>query len=168
MSVLPTSMEVIVNREARVTRMRWGERVAGPIARCRCARLPLGGWFLHSAEPDIHLLPRAPGSRRRRSSLDSLPVPKQYEESLGSRLRRPAGDLRDLAACASIILMFLPSVEGFYAAAVRRNSAAGTKSVLRLSTAIISATIFLATASVARLPFPRCRSLSWSRASSAL
>jgi hypothetical protein len=66
------------------------------------------------------------GSRRRRLSLDSLPVPKQYEESLGSRLRRPAGDLRDLAACASMILMFLPSQEAFYAVALRRNSAAGT------------------------------------------
>jgi hypothetical protein len=41
-------------------------------------------------------------SRRRRLSLDSLPVPKQFEESHGSRLRRPAGNLRDLAACASI------------------------------------------------------------------
>src|ERR1700679_395300 len=64
--------------------------------------MPLGGWFLHSAEPDIHLLSQAPESRHRRLSLCSLPVPKQFEESLGSRLRRPAGDLRDLAACASI------------------------------------------------------------------
>jgi len=31
-------------------------------ARCQvslCARMPLGWWFLLSAEPDIHLLPRA-------------------------------------------------------------------------------------------------------------
>jgi len=47
--------------------------------------------------------------------------PDFCEESLGIRLRRP----------------------------VRRNSPAGTKSVLRLSTASISATIFLATASIA-------------------
>jgi hypothetical protein len=54
------------------------------------------------AEPDIHLLPQAPKSYRRRLSLCSLPVPKQLEESLGSSLRRPGGNLRDLAACASI------------------------------------------------------------------
>ena len=53
------------------------------------------------AEPDIHLLPQAPKSRRRRLSLCSLPVPKQFEESLGSCLLRPAGNLRDLAVCAS-------------------------------------------------------------------
>jgi hypothetical protein len=52
------------------------------------------------AEPDIHLLPQAPKSRRRRLSLCSLPVPKQFEESLGSCLLRPAGHLRDLAVCA--------------------------------------------------------------------
>src|SRR5271168_4054291 len=36
------------------------------------------------AEPDIHLLPQAPKSYRRRLSLCSLPVPKQSEGSLGS------------------------------------------------------------------------------------
>ena len=46
-------------------------------------------------------------SRRRRLSWCSLPVPKQSEGSLGSCLRRPAGDVRDLAVCASkSILMF--------------------------------------------------------------
>jgi hypothetical protein len=106
-----------VKGKARVGCSRSGERVVNPIRSCRCARRPLGGGFLHSAEPDIHLLPRSPWSRRRRLSLGSLPVPKQFEESLGSCLRRPAGDLRDLAACASIlILMFFPSQEGFYAA----------------------------------------------------
>jgi hypothetical protein len=64
-------------------------------------------------------------SRRRRLSLDSLPVPKQFEESHGSRLRRPAGNLRDLAACASIDPDVFPFSARFYAAAVRRNSAAG-------------------------------------------
>jgi len=34
-------------------------------------------------------------------SLCSLPVPKQLEESLRSRLHRPAGHLPDLAVCAS-------------------------------------------------------------------
>jgi hypothetical protein len=34
--------------------------------------------FLHSAEPDIHLLSRAPKSRNRRLSLCSLPAPKDW------------------------------------------------------------------------------------------
>src|SRR5258708_15859666 len=40
--------------------------------------------FLRSAEPDIHLLSRALKGRHRRLSLCSLPVPKQFVESLGS------------------------------------------------------------------------------------
>jgi hypothetical protein len=112
------------------------------------------------AEPDIHLLPRAAKSRRRRLSLCSLPVPKQSEESLESCLRRPAGDVRDLAACASSDPDISLLRKGFYAAAVRMNCPAGRKSVFRLSTANMWATIFLATASVARLVLPRCRSLS--------
>src|SRR5436305_10187823 len=39
--------------------------------------------FLRSAEPDIHLLSRALKSLHRRLSLCSLPVPKQFVESLG-------------------------------------------------------------------------------------
>src|SRR5216684_5401776 len=39
--------------------------------------------FLRSAEPDIHLLSQTPKSRHRRLSLCSLPVPKQFVESLG-------------------------------------------------------------------------------------
>ena len=61
------------------------------------------------AEPDIHLLPQAPKSRRRRLSLCSLPVPKQCEVSLKSFLRCPGDLLQDLAACASndLVLFFL-------------------------------------------------------------
>jgi hypothetical protein len=40
--------------------------------------------FLRSAEPDIHLQSRALKGRPRRLSLCSLPVPKQFVESLGS------------------------------------------------------------------------------------
>ena len=152
---------VFVNRKARVFLTRSGERVVGLIKIRVCARLPLGLWFLLGAEPDIHLRSETPKSPHRRLSLCSLPVPKQTEESLGSRLRRPGGDLRDLAACASIDPdVFSLLRKGFYAAAVRLNSPAGTKSVLRLSTTSINATIFLATARVARLPLPRCRSRS--------
>ena len=39
--------------------------------------------FLRSAEPDIHLQSRALKGRHRRLSLCSLPVPKQFVESLG-------------------------------------------------------------------------------------
>jgi len=46
--------------------------------------VPLGWWFLHFAEPDIHLQSQAPKSRHRRLSWCSLPVPKQFGESLGS------------------------------------------------------------------------------------
>src|ERR1700751_4216838 len=40
-------------------------------------------WFLRSAEPDIHLQSRAPKRLHQRLSLYSLPVPKQFVESLG-------------------------------------------------------------------------------------
>ena len=45
--------------------------------------------------------------RRRRLSLCSLPVPTQFGESLGSTgLLRSVGYRRDLAVCASMILLF--------------------------------------------------------------
>ena len=137
-------------------------RASLPLIRIvRWAGVPIGGGSCFPAEPDIHLLPQAPKSLRRRLSLCSLPVPKQTEESLGSCLRRPAGHLRDLAACApSDPDVFSLAGRGFYATAVRLNSPVGTKSVFRLSTASMWATIFLATASVARLAFPRCPSRS--------
>ena len=118
-------MYVIVNRKARVFGTRSGERVVRLIRIDCCTRAPLGGGFLHSAEPDIHLLPQASMGRRRRLSLCCLRVPKQYEESLVNRLRRPAGHLRDLAACASIPDVFPFPGRVVYAAAVRRNSARG-------------------------------------------
>jgi hypothetical protein len=46
--------------------------------------LPLGWWSLHPAGPDIHLLSKTPRNPHRRLSLCSLPVPKQFGESLGS------------------------------------------------------------------------------------
>src|SRR3984885_9557804 len=62
---------------------RSGERAIGLIRICRYATVPLGWWFLLSAEPDIHLLSETPKSPHRRLSLCSLPVPKQIEGSLG-------------------------------------------------------------------------------------
>jgi hypothetical protein len=84
----------------RIFWARSGERAIGLIRICRYATVPLGWWFLLSAEPDIHLLSETPKSPHRRLSLCSLPVPKQTEGSLWSCLRRPARHLRDLAACA--------------------------------------------------------------------
>jgi hypothetical protein len=151
----------LVKGKARALRARSGESALLVQSRSAAAHVCLSAdGSCIPAEPDIHLLPQAAKSRRRRLSLCSLPVPKQSEESLGSCLRRPAGHMRDLAACASGDPDVFPSREGFYAAAVRMNSPAGTKSVFRLSTANMWATIFLATASVARLALPRCRSLS--------
>jgi hypothetical protein len=80
---------------------------------CRYATVPLGWWFLLSAEPDIHLLSETPKSPHRRLSLCSLPVPKQTEGSLWSCLRRSARHLRDLAACAPNDPDVFPSWGGF-------------------------------------------------------
>jgi hypothetical protein len=49
-----------------------------------CALFASRHRFLRSAEPDIHLLSQTPKSRHRRLSLCTLPVPKQFVESLGS------------------------------------------------------------------------------------
>jgi hypothetical protein len=151
----------LVKEKARGFRARSGERVVGSIRLCCCARLPLGGGSCSLAEPDIHLLPQADKSHRRRLSLCSLPVPKQCKESLRSHLHRPGDLLQDLAACAPKnpdVFLLLRRI--FQAAACGANAPAEMKSVLRLSTANRYATIFLATASTARLVFPRCRSRS--------
>src|SRR3982074_40538 len=120
------------------------------------ATVPLGWWFLLSAEPDIHLLSETPKSPHKRLSLCSLPVPKQTDGSLWSCLRRPARDLRDLAACAPNDPDVLYSQAGFYAAAVPPSCSAGTKSCFLRSTASMSATIFLHTAPVGLFLFPLC------------
>src|SRR3982074_2218925 len=59
------------------------ESAIGLIRICRYATVPLGWWFLLSAEPDIHLLSETPKSPHRRLSLCSLPVPKQTEGASG-------------------------------------------------------------------------------------
>ncbi len=82
-----------VKGKARSIWARSGERAVGLIGIYRPAHVCLSAVGSCSlAEPDIHLLPQAGKSHRRRLSLCSLPVPKQCEESLGSFLRRP-GDL---------------------------------------------------------------------------
>ena len=124
---------------------------------CCCAPVPLGWWFLRGAEPDIHLRSEARKGQHRRSSFCSLPVPKQLEESLRSRLLRPAGYLRDVAVCASHrSFCFSLLRKGFYAAAVCLNSPAGRKLLCRLSTATICATSLRAP----QPAWPCCRRLS--------
>ncbi len=88
--------------QEKSTKSSWRsrERIISLIRIRGYATVPLGFWFLLSAEPDIHLLSETPKSPHRRLSLCSLPVPKQTERGLGSCLRRPARHLRDLAACA--------------------------------------------------------------------
>jgi hypothetical protein len=86
--------------EARDFWARSGERAIPLISIRRRTALPLGLWFLLSAEPDIYLLSKTPKSPHRRLSLCSLPAPKQTDGGLGSCLRRLARDQRGLAACA--------------------------------------------------------------------
>ncbi|SRR5229473_1843342 len=113
--------------------------------------------FLRSAEPDIHLLSQTPKSRHRRLSLCSLPVPKQFVESLGRVISfAQSATCRTWQSAHFVHPVYFGSI---YAAGVLRSSA-GTKSLCCRSTASKYATIFRATASVARFPFPFCLSLS--------
>ena len=68
---------------------------------------PLGHDSCSRAEPDIHLQPRAPRSRRRRLSLCSLPVPKQFVVSLRSLISFAQWPTcRTWQSAHGIILMF--------------------------------------------------------------
>jgi hypothetical protein len=100
---------------------------------------------------------RALKGRHRRLSLCSLPVPKQFAESLGSVI-----SFAQSATCRvwqSAHFVRPVDFGNIYAAEILRSSA-GTKSLCCRSRASKYATIFLATVSVARLLFPFC--LSWS------
>ena len=114
------------------------------------------------AEPDIHLLSKTPKSPHRRLSLCSLPVPKQFEESLRSSISfaqsANGGTWQPAHRNNPDVFSFLGRF--FHAAVVALNTSAGTKSCFLRSTARRYATSFLATASVARFAFPRCRSFS--------
>src|SRR5260370_33113789 len=74
---------VICQAKARVSRARSRERASQQFQDVLCAQCASRHRFLRSAEPDIHLQSRAPKSLHRRLSLCSLPVPKQFVESLG-------------------------------------------------------------------------------------
>ena len=99
------------------------------------ATVPLGWWFLLSAEPDIHLLSETLKSPHRRLSLCSLPVPKQTEGASG------VASVAQPVICGTwqpahrMILMFFHSLGGFHAAAVPLNSPLSTKFCFLRSTA---------------------------------
>ena len=77
--------------------------------------------FLRSAEPDIHLLSRAPKSHHRRLSLCSLPVPKQFVESLGRMISfAQSATCRTWQSAQFVHPVYFGSI---YAAAVLRSSA---------------------------------------------
>src|ERR1700693_1575253 len=63
---------------------RFGGARTNVPASIRSSHLCLSAVVPAFAEPDIHSLSRAPEGRHRRLSLCSLPVLKQFEESLGS------------------------------------------------------------------------------------
>jgi len=63
---------------------RFGGARTSAFASIRSPHLCLSAVVPAFAEPDIHSLSRAPEGRHRRLSLCSLPVLKQFEESLGS------------------------------------------------------------------------------------
>jgi hypothetical protein len=74
---------VICQVKARVARARSGERANQQFRMFYAQQCASRHRFLRSAEPDIHLRSRAPKSIHRILSLCSLPVPKQFVESLG-------------------------------------------------------------------------------------
>ena len=114
---------------------RSGERAIRLIRILRYAVLPLGWWFLLSAEPDIHLLSETPKSPHRRLSLCSLPVPKQTEGASGVASVAQPVICRTWQPAHRMILMFFHSREGFHAAAVPLNSPLSTKFCFLRSTA---------------------------------
>ena len=119
----------------RIFWARSGERAIGLIRICRYAIVPLGWWFLLSAEPDIHLLSETPKSPHRRLSLCSLPVPKQTEGASGVASVAQPVTCGTWQPAHRMILMFFASREGFHAAAVPLNFPVSTKSCFLRSTA---------------------------------
>src|SRR5215469_9462629 len=110
----------VVKRKTRGLKARSGERalVGQNLSLRNSASRRRVAAFL--AEPDIHLRSRAPESRHRRLSLCSLPVPKQFGESLGRVTSFAQSAIsRTWQSAHGKILMFFPSQEGFYATAVR-------------------------------------------------
>jgi len=143
--------KTILLRRAAEKRARTGNARSAARSVCLSAGVPA------FAEPDIHCLSQARMGRPRRLSLCSLPVPKQFEESLGSWI-----SFAQSATCGTwqparcVILLFSYGPQATAAPCFSE----ATKSRCARSTASRYATILRATASVARLAFPFCFSFS--------
>ena len=70
------------------------------------------------AEPDIHSLSQAPKDRHRRLSVCSLPVLKQFGESLGSLISVAQSATSRTWQSARCVILFFLQVGAFYAAAL--------------------------------------------------
>ena len=104
---------------------RSGERAGVQVQDAQLARYASRHRFLRSAEPDIHLLSQSPKSRHRRLSLCSLPVPKQFVESLGRVISfAQSATCRTWQSAYFVHPIYFGSI---YAAVVLRSSA-GAKS----------------------------------------
>ena len=80
------------------------------LASIRSSHLCLSAVVPAFAEPDIHSLSRAGEGRHRRLSLGSLPVLKQFEESLGSLISvAQSANGRTWQPAFCVILMFSPA-----------------------------------------------------------
>ena len=160
-------MEIGADRHPCKSSVKEKHGCSGALGRARIFRmqnrsariLPLGG-VPAFAEPDIHLLSRAQRPSQKIECVFSASHETVRREPREFHLRCSVGQRRDLAVCA----LCDPGVFSFrwpgFQAASHLPSSAGTKSRCPRSTARRYATILRATASVARLAFPFCFSLS--------
>src|SRR5438309_4215557 len=96
----------LLSREKKIllTRALGGARTAEPARTCS-SHVCLSAVVPAFAEPDIHSLSQVHADRHRRLSVCSLPVLKQFEESLGN-LRRSVGNRRTWQSARCVILLF--------------------------------------------------------------
>ena len=92
-----------------MSRARSGERASHHFQDAQRATYASRHRFLRSAEPDIHLLSQTPRSRHRRLSLCSLPVPKQFVESLGSLISCAQSAKCRTWQSAHLFILFIPA-----------------------------------------------------------
>ena len=149
----------LLSRKNTGAQARSGERA---FFGCRTAQLAfcLSAVVPAFAEPDIHSLSRAQRPSQKIECVFSASPETVRREPREFHLRCSVGQRRDLAVCA----LCDPGAFSFrwpgFQAASHLPSSAVTKSRCPRSTARRYATILRATASVARLAFPFCFSLS--------
>lgn len=149
----------LLSRKDTGAQARSGERAFFRMQNRSARILPLGGGPAF-AEPDIHSLSRAHRPSQKIECVFSASPETVRREPREFHLRCSVGQWQDLAVCA----LCDPRAFSFrwpgFQAASHRPSSARTKSRCPRSTARGCATILRATASVARLAFPICFSLS--------